>query len=96
MTGAAWLSGDGGTTWTLAVPPGATPAGHGAQAQISGVAVTGGRVHPAARPRAAAAREPGDVYRSANGTAWTFEATLAAAGRLRRRAMVQRRARPAP
>ncbi|MGB6578065.1 MAG: hypothetical protein WBF34_09100, partial [Streptosporangiaceae bacterium] len=92
-TSAAWLSGNGGTTWTLAVPPGPpTPAGHGAQAQISGVTVTGGGFilfrpattagKPAAGKPAAgkpAARKPAvDVYRSANGTAWTFEATLAA------------------
>ena len=92
-TSAAWLSGNGGTTWTLAVPPGPpTPAGHGAQAQISGVTVTGGgfvlfrpATVPSAVPPLAAAvssagtREPAvDVYRSANGTAWTFEATLAA------------------
>jgi hypothetical protein len=34
---AAWLSGNGGTTWTQAGP---TPAGHGAQAQITGLTVT--------------------------------------------------------
>jgi len=82
-TSAAWLSGNGGTTWTLAVPPGPpTPAGHGAQAQISGVTVTGGGFilfRPATTAGTPAAREPAvDVYRSANGTAWTFEATLAA------------------
>ncbi|HJY96577.1 MAG TPA: sialidase family protein, partial [Streptosporangiaceae bacterium] len=76
-TSAAWLSGNGGTTWTLAVPPGnGTPAGHGAQAQISGVTSTGAGFllfRPATVKRQPAA----DVYRSANGTAWTFEATLA-------------------
>jgi len=72
-TGAAWLSGNGGTTWTLAVPPGA--AGHGAEAQISGVAATAAGfilLRPATVAREAAV----DVYRSANGTAWTFQATL--------------------
>jgi hypothetical protein len=97
QTSAAWLSGNGGTTWTLAVPPGAPPAGHGAQAQISGVTVTGAgfvlfrpatvpATVPSAVPSAVpsgvastAARKPAvDVYRSANGTAWTFAATLAA------------------
>jgi hypothetical protein len=82
-TSAAWLSGNGGMTWTLAVPPGPpTPAGHGAQAQISGVTVTGGGFilfRPATTAGKPAARKPAvDVYRSANGTAWTFEATLAA------------------
>ena len=72
---AAWLSSDGGTTWTLAVPPGA-PAGHGAQAQISGEAVTAGGFL-LLRPAAAARKPAVDVYRSANGTAWTFGATLA-------------------
>ena len=79
QTSAAWLSGDGGTTWTLAVPPGldgnSAPAGHGAQAQISGVTVAADGFI-LLRP-ATVAREPAvDVYRSANGTAWTFEATL--------------------
>ena len=73
-TSAAWLSGNGGATWTLAVPPGA-PAGHGAQAQISGVAVTAdGFV--LFRPATVARKPAVDVYRSASGTAWTFEATL--------------------
>ncbi len=74
---AAWLSSDGGTgpgAWTLAVPPGA-PAGHGAQAQISGLGVTAdGFV--LLRPATAAGQPAVDAYRSANGTAWTFEATL--------------------
>ncbi|MGH3203450.1 MAG: hypothetical protein ACRDP5_15550 [Streptosporangiaceae bacterium] len=96
-TSAAWLSGNGGTTWTLAIAPGApgspgspgngTPAGHGALAQISGVTVTAeGFVlfRPATTAGKPAVgkttgRKPAvDVYRSANGTAWTFAATLAA------------------
>ncbi len=79
-TSAAWLSGNGGTTWTLAVPPGppgnGTPAGHGAQAQISGVTVTADGFI-LLRPATAARKPAVDVYRSANGSAWTFEATLA-------------------
>jgi len=83
QTSAAWLSGNGGTTWTLAVPPGpagnsvpaGASAGPGAQAQISGATVTADGFL-LLRP-ATVAREPAvDVYRSANGTAWTFEATL--------------------
>jgi hypothetical protein len=96
-TSAAWLSGNGGTTWTLAVPPGPpTPAGHGAQAQISGVTVTAAGFilfrpattagkpsttagKPSTKTGKPATRKPAvDVYRSANGTAWTFAATLAA------------------
>ena len=81
QTGAAWLSGNGGTTWTLAVPPGpagiSAPAGPGAQAQISGVTVTADGFI-LLRPATAARKPAVDVYRSANGTAWTFEATLAA------------------
>jgi hypothetical protein len=66
-TGAAWLSRDGGATWTLAVPPGA---------QISGAAVTAfGFI--LVRPATVGARPAVDVYRSPNGTAWTFAATLA-------------------
>jgi len=76
QTSAAWLSRDGGRTWTLAVPPGTSAsAGHGAQAQISGVAVAAAGFI-LLRP-ATVARQPAvDVYRSADGTAWTFEATL--------------------
>ncbi len=80
QTSAAWLSGNGGTTWTLAVPPGpagiSAPAGPGAQAQISGVTVTADGFI-LLRPATVARRPAVDVYRSANGTAWTFEATLA-------------------
>jgi hypothetical protein len=97
-TSAAWLSGNGGTTWTLAVPPGLSGKGtHGAQAQISGVTITGSGFvlfrpattpappaagqHAAGQPKVGkpAAGPPAvDVYRSPNGTAWTFEATLTA------------------
>ena len=80
-TSAAWLSDNGGTNWTLVVPPGpagiSAPAGHGAQTQISGVAVTADGFI-LLRPATAARKPAVDVYRSANGTAWTFEATLAA------------------
>jgi len=74
-TSAAWLSGDGGATWTLAVRPAVAPAGHGARAQISGEAVTrDGFI--LFRSATAGTRPAVDVYRSPNGTAWTFEATL--------------------
>ncbi len=82
---AAWLSTDGGTTWTLAVPPagpgaqplisGAQPQISGAQPQISGVAATGSGF-VLLRPATVAKKPAVDVYRSPNGTAWTFAATL--------------------
>jgi hypothetical protein len=76
QAGAAWLSSDGGTTWTLVIPPGA-PAGHGAQAQISGLAATAdGFV--ALRPATVNRRAGVDVYRSPNGTSWAFTAALTA------------------
>jgi hypothetical protein len=71
--GAAWLSGDSGTTWTLTVPP----VGHGARDQISGVAATSAGfvlTRPATVDRKAAV----DVYRSAAGSRWTFAATVTA------------------
>jgi len=74
-TSAAWLSDDGGTTWALAVPPGVAPAGHGARAQISGEAATSDGFI-LVRPATAGTRPAVDVYRSPNGTAWTFGATL--------------------
>ena len=95
---AAWLSGNGGTTWTLAVPPGLSGKGtHGAQPQISGVSSTGSGfvlfrpattpAPPAAGQHAAGQPKAGqpkagppavDVYRSPDGTAWSFAATLTA------------------
>jgi hypothetical protein len=79
QTSAAWLSGNGGTTWTLVVPPGplgnGTPAGHGAQAQISGATATAAGFI-LLRPATVAGHAAVDVYRSANGIAWTYEATL--------------------
>ena len=80
QTSAAWLSGNGGTTWTLAVPPGPagldqTGAGSGARAEISGAAVTADGFI-LARPAAVAGKPAVDIYRSPNGTTWTFAATL--------------------
>jgi hypothetical protein len=70
VTSAAWLSRDGGSTWTLAVPP-----GDGARARISGLAVTAAGFI-LTRPATAARRPAVGVYRSADGTRWMFEATL--------------------
>ena len=79
QTSAAWLSGNGGTTWTLVVPPGGNgaPAGPGAQPRIGGVTATAAGFI-LLRPATMARKPAVDVYRSATGTAWTFEATLAA------------------
>ncbi|MBV9092596.1 MAG: hypothetical protein JO132_01765 [Streptosporangiaceae bacterium] len=71
VAGAAWVSDDGGGTWTPVV----TPGGHGAQPQVAGAAAAGGAL-VLIRPATAAGRAAADVYRSANGTAWTFQATL--------------------
>ena len=77
VTGGAWLSSDNGSSWSPATLSTTPPAGHGAQPQISGLApVDGGFV--LLRPATVSARPAVDVYRSANGTAWTFEATLSA------------------
>ena len=75
VTSAAWLSQDGGATWTLAVPPGVVPAGPGAQDRISGVAVTASGFI-LARPATMDGRAAVAVYRSADGARWTFQATL--------------------
>jgi hypothetical protein len=65
---AAWLSGNGGTSWMLVVRP-------AAQAQISGEAVTrDGFI--LVRPAAAGGRPAVAVYRSPDGRTWTREATL--------------------
>ena len=81
--GAAWLSGDGGATWAPAAGPAAgaalAPPGPGAQPQVAGVAAAG-RGFVLLRPATAASRPAVDAYYSPNGLAWTFQATLNAAG----------------
>ncbi|HEY6294205.1 MAG TPA: hypothetical protein VIX15_00940 [Streptosporangiaceae bacterium] len=67
-TSAAWLSGNGGTTWMLVLRP-------AAQGQISGEAVTrDGFV--LVRPATVGGRPAVAVYRSPDGRTWTREATL--------------------
>jgi hypothetical protein len=77
-TSGAWLSRDGGLTWSTAHAPAAAPAG---QPQVTGVAaVDGGFVLVRA---ATVHRSPGvQVYRSADGSTWTRQATLTAPGGL--------------
>ena len=81
--GAAWLSGDGGSTWVPTAGAGASPAlappGPGAQPQVDGVAAAGGGF-VLFRPATVARRPAVDAYYSPNGLAWTFKATLHAAG----------------
>ncbi len=78
--GAAWLSDDGGSTWVPAAGSAAGPAraGPGAQPQVAGaVAVGDGFV--LLRPATVARKPAVDIYRSPDGTAWTFAATLSTA-----------------
>ena len=80
QVGAAWLSGDGGSTWVPTAGAADRPAaGRGAQPQVAGVAAVGdGFV--LLRPATVARRPAVDAYYSPNGLAWTFTATLGAAG----------------
>jgi hypothetical protein len=76
--GAAWLSRDGGATWTPTAGPLLTPPGPGARPEVAGVAAVGdGFV--LLRPAAVAGRTAVDAYYSPNGVAFTFRATLGAA-----------------
>jgi hypothetical protein len=81
--GAAWLSGDGGSTWVptagTAAGPAVAPPGPGAQPQVAGVAGAGNGF-VLLRPATVARRPAVDVYYSPNGAAWTFTATLSAVG----------------
>jgi hypothetical protein len=77
--GAAWLSGDGGSTWAPTAGPALTPPGPGAQPQVAGVA-TVGNGFVLLRPATVARRPAVDAYFSPNGAAWTFTATLSGAG----------------
>jgi hypothetical protein len=70
-TGAAWLSDDGGRRWRAV----SVPAGHGAHGEFSDLAATANGFL-LVRPATADGRPAADVYRSGNGTDWTFAATL--------------------
>ena len=73
-TGGAWLSDDGGLRWRAVT----VPTGHGAQDQFSdATATTDGFL--LVRPATVNGVPAADVYRSGNGTAWTFAATLTTA-----------------
>ncbi len=81
QVGAAWLSGDGGSTWVPTAGPVLAPPGPGAQPQVAGVAAAGtGFV--LLRPGTVAKRPVVDAYFSPNGAGWTFTATLGAPGGL--------------
>ena len=72
---AAWLSTDGGSTWT----PVAVAAGHGAGPSITGVA-SGRSGLVAVRPgRSSSGHGDGVAYFSPNGRAWHYAATIKAA-----------------
>jgi hypothetical protein len=73
--GGAWLSDDDGESWTQV----SVPAGHGAQPEFSDAAATADGLL-LVRPAVADGVPAADVYRSSNGTAWTFAATLTASG----------------
>ena len=85
QVGAAWLSGNGGSTWVPTAGPAAGPAlappGPGAQPQVAGVAVAG-HGFVLLRPATVAKRPAIDAYYSPNGVSWTFTATLSAASGL--------------
>jgi hypothetical protein len=70
---AVWVSSDAGSTWA----PAFVPLGHGAQPRITGLAAAGDSL-VSTRPAIVKKHTAIDVYRSANGTAWTFDATLSA------------------
>ena len=82
QVGAAWLSGNGGSTWVPTAGPAAgptlAPPGPGAQPQVAGVAAAG-HGFVLLRPATVAKRSAVDAYYSPNGVAWTFTATLSAA-----------------
>ena len=83
QTSAAWLSGNGGTTWTLAVPPGRQPGRARRPGPDQRRDRHRKRIRPVppghhGRPAKRRSKPAVDVYRSANGTAWTFAATLTA------------------
>jgi hypothetical protein len=67
----AWLSRDGGHTWS----PVAVPRGHGATAAIAGVAAVG-HGFALARPAMAHGVVAADIYQSADGINWRFATTL--------------------
>ena len=74
-TGGAWLSDDGGSSWRAVT----VPTGHGTQDQFSDEATTADGFL-LVRPATVNGIRAADVYRSGNGTAWTFAATLTMPG----------------
>jgi hypothetical protein len=76
QAGAAWLSRDGGATWTATAGQATRP---GAQPQLTGLAAAGNGF-VLLRPATVAQRPATDVFYSPNGRGWTFGATLSAPG----------------
>jgi hypothetical protein len=83
QAGAAWLSRDGGATWTPSGGLGGgrvgQAAGPGARPQVAGLAAAG-HGFVLLRPATVAKRPAVDAFYSPNGVGWTFRATLGAPG----------------
>ena len=82
QAGAAWLSGDGGSTWVSTAGSAAARPGpaRARRAAAGGRGGRGRRGFVLLRPATVAKRPAVDAYYSPNGLAWTFQATLSAAG----------------
>jgi hypothetical protein len=73
---AAWLSTDGGSTWTAVT----IPADHGAGTSISGLGFDGSGLIAVRPGQAANGRPDGVAYFSPNGQDWQYTGTIDAAG----------------
>jgi Protein kinase domain len=73
---AAWLSADGGSTWT----PVTIPADHGAGASISGLGSDGSGLLAVRAGQASPGGPGGVAYFSPNGQSWQYAGTIDAAG----------------
>ncbi|HZR53443.1 MAG TPA: hypothetical protein VFB06_28550 [Streptosporangiaceae bacterium] len=71
-TGGAWLSTDGGKSWTAVQ----VPLGHGAQPEFTDLISIPGDGFLMVRPAVVRGVPAADVYQSATGTTWRFAATL--------------------
>ena len=73
---AAWLSTDGGSTWTRV----SVPADHGAGLSITGLGFDGSGLIAVRPGRSASGAADGVVYFSPNGQSWQYAATIDAVG----------------